>query len=363
MMKETIPTLLKFLGALAITTAIFFALSPKDEINDEVVNQAMEFLGTKLLAMAPQHEKSGVEKDFAAFREQAIEGKISDEQFKDVAVAIINAEAEGKTFNREQIDSLLTSIDEAGLAKADAEIAQAEAEMAQAESAESAATPPEDLHTFSARIQEFAKFEKEWHTKIPLPPAADSTLPPPFPRRPLYRVDHNFVVEVDSIAIAEIAAAHAQAFAAEAPRAVVVQPAEVHRALRDLSRELPKLKIEMRRLSYHMQTTDSLKKMMILNMAPEFRNWPADWGRIMADSLKWDKAMSDSMKKALKAMRQANLRQARIYQRMADSTRQARGEHRWEYKYDNPPPTGHPPLPPKREPPKREKPKPPQNEK
>ena len=112
-MKDTLPTLLKFIGALAVTTAIFFALSPNDNFDDAVINRSMEFLGSKLLAMVPEEQKNHVQREFDDFSEKALDGKVSDERFKDVAVMILNAEAEGKKFDRLQVDSLITAIREA----------------------------------------------------------------------------------------------------------------------------------------------------------------------------------------------------------------------------------------------------------
>jgi hypothetical protein len=253
-MKEAFPTLLKFVGALAVTAAIFFALQPDDKLKDDVINRSMEFLGAKLLAMVPEEQKHDVQREFDAFSERTRDGKVSDEHVKDVAVMIFNAEAEGKKFDTAQVDSILASIREAEMAKAEAEIAKAENESKRRE----------DLIAFSESVEDFAKFEKEWQRMVPLPPPVDSTLPPP-PRRRLYRVNRNFVnrhfnVEIDSIAIAEIATEYAEAFAANAPHAIVVHPSDIDHSLRALSRELPRLKIEMRRMKMHLQMTDSTRR-------------------------------------------------------------------------------------------------------
>ncbi|GEM_PF-4224557 len=328
-MKEALPNLLKFLGALAVTTAIFFALSPEDKIDDEVLNHAMEFLGAKLLAMAPQEQKSHIEKEFEQFHQQAREGKISDKHFKDVAVAILNAEAEGKKFDREQIDSLLASI-------RDAEIAQAEAQV---QKEESKIARREELITLSAQVQDFAKFEKEWQKMIPAPTFSDSTLPPAPPPRPLYRVNPNFVIEVDTAAIAVIAAEHAKIFAGKITQAVVAPPHEVNQALKDLARELPRLKIEMRQMQWH--TADSAGKAVAGNR------------QFYTFSKTWDTQMSDSMKRAMKEMRQQQARQARFYMRMADSTKKAAEIYHRQHPVPPPPPaTPEEPKPKKREPPR-----------
>ena len=314
-MKDTLPTLLKFIGALAVTTAIFFALSPNDNFDDAVINRSMEFLGSKLLAMVPEEQKNHVQREFDDFSEKALDGKVSDERFKDVAVMILNAEAEGKKFDRLQVDSLITAIREAERAKVEAEIEQEENQ----------AQRREGLIAFSESVEDFAKFEKEWHRMVPLPPPVDSTLPPPA-RRPLYRVNPNFVVEIDTAAIAEIAIAHAEAVAAHAPRAIVVHPGEVNHSLRALSRELPRLKIEMRRMQMHLQIADSMQKVVPVN--PELAGW----------SMAWSTEMADSIKRSVRVMRQFNIEQARLHRRMADSTRRALEKDGRGYRYETPPP-------------------------
>lgn len=332
-MKEALPNLFKFIGALAVTVAIYFALSPDDNVNDKVLNQAMEFLGTKLLAMVPEDQKPQVEKEFDRFQEQARGGKISDEHFKDVAVAIINAEAEGRQFNREQIDSLLAALDEEKTNLEKQKAARAENEMKRRE----------DLIAFSSHVQDFEKFEKEWNKKIPLPPVVDSQVPPPSPhtpRRPLYRVNTDFVVEVDSIAVAALVEEHARAFGGEAPYAVVVHPPEVDRALRDLSRELPRLKIEMRRLQMHLQMPDSLRE--ALENGPQIA---AVWSK------EWNTQMADSLKRAMKELRQQQMHQSRLYMHIADSVRRAARAYEWKHKIAEPPPTPETPKVKKVEPP------------
>jgi hypothetical protein len=67
-MKQALPNILKFIGALAVTTAIFFALQPEENIDNEVLNASMEFLGKKLLAMAPPEKKHQVKRELEDFR-------------------------------------------------------------------------------------------------------------------------------------------------------------------------------------------------------------------------------------------------------------------------------------------------------
>jgi hypothetical protein len=313
-MKDTFPTLLKFVGALAVTAAIFFALQPDDKLKDDVINRSMEFLGTKLLAMVPEEQQRHVQQEFDDFSQQARDGKVSKEHVKDVTVMILNAQAEGKKLNTAQVDSLRALIREAEIMKAEAAVEKEKNEMKRRE----------DLIAFSESVQDFAKFEKEWQRMVPLPPV-DSTLPPP-PRRPLYRVNHNFVVEIDTAAIAEIAVAHAQAFAVKSPRAIVVHPGEIKHSLHALSRELPRLKIEMRRMQMHLQMADSMQKAMAGN--PDFHSW----------SMAWSTQMTDSMKQSFKEMRQQQIQQSRWHRRMADSTRRAAEAYERAFRYSTPPP-------------------------
>jgi hypothetical protein len=144
-MKQAFPNLLKIIGALALTTAIFFLLSPEEKIDDTVLNASMEFLGSKLLAMVPQDQKPHVQKEFEAFREQTQKGEVSDKHFEGVAIAILNAEAEGRQLERHEIDSLLTSIRQAETAKAEDE-----------------AKRREELIALSERVQAFQEFEHQW---------------------------------------------------------------------------------------------------------------------------------------------------------------------------------------------------------
>jgi hypothetical protein len=296
-MKEALPNLLKFVGALAVTAAIYFALSSNGKINDEVLNRSMEFLGTKLLAMVPEDQKRHVEREFNDFREQTRDGKISDEHWEGMAVAILNAEAEGKKFDREQIDSLFLTLKEAEVEKAKSEVERREAIIA-----------------LSERVQEFEKFEKEYQKMIPLPPLADSTLPAPASHRSFYRVKPDFVIEVDTAAIAEIAIEHVKGIVAHAPRTVFVHPREIDQALRDLARELPRLKIEMRQMKYQFKLADSLARFRgDRGRDPYAYAWQEEWG------VQW----SDSMKKAMKELQQQQMRHTKVYMRMADSTRKA----------------------------------------
>lgn len=317
-MKDTLPTLLKFVGALAVTAAIFFALQPDEKLKDDVINRSMEFLGSRLLAMVPEEQKPHVQREFDQFSERTLDGKVSDEHFKDVAVMILNAQPEGEKLNKAQVDSLLASIREAERAKAEAAIAKEENEVQRREG----------LIAFSESVEDFAKFEKEWQRMVPLPPA-DSTLPPPPPRRPLYHINrnrHNFVIEIDSVAIAEVAGEYAEGWAASAPHAVVVHPGEVDRSLRALSRELPRLKIEMRRMKMHRQITDSLRQALAEN--PQLQSW----------SMAWSTEMSDSLKKSIQELHQQQLRQTRLYRRIADSTRKAAEAYERAFRYAPPPP-------------------------
>ncbi len=323
-MKQAFPNILKFAGALAITTAIFFLLSPEKNIDDKVLNASMEFLGNKLLAMVPQDQKLHVEKEFEAFREQTRNGKVSDQQFEGVAVAILNAEAEGRRFERHEVDSLLAAIKESEAAKAEDE-----------------ARRREELIALSERVQAFQEFEMHWKKMLPPSPPGSTVPRAPMPH-PLYRIANNFVVEIDTAAIAEMAA-HAEHFAAPTPKVLVMPPREV---FRKLTHELPALKFEMRK--FKLQMADSLQKVFVRD--PQYQH---EMRRATVQI-----QMADSVRKAFERdpRFQYQMYRAMPHAQNADSLRKAREQYRRAHPDIEAPPL--PPLPP--EVPKSEQQKPPQ---
>jgi hypothetical protein len=297
-MKQVFPNLLKIVGALALTTAIFFLLSPEEKIDDTVLNAAMEFLGSKLMARVPQEQKPQEEKKFEAFREQTRDGKVSDEHFEGVALAILNAEAEGRQLELREVDSLLASIKQARAVKAKGESRRRE-----------------ELIALSERVQAFQEFEQQWKKIVPPPPTA-STEPPAPPMRPWYHVAPQFTVEIDTAAMAEMAVTHAEHFAALAPKALQMPR---HEIFRELARELPALKFEVRKIKWQAKIADSLRTVFKQN--PEYR---------------------DQMRRTI------------VHIHAADSIRKAQPRYRREHP-DEPVPAI-PPLPPEAPKPKKKKP-------
>ncbi len=326
-MRQAFPNILKFAGALAITTAIFFLLSPEEKIDDKVVNASMEFLGSKLLAMVPQDQKPHVEKEFESFREQTRNGKVSNEQFEGVAVAILNAEAEGRKFQRHEVDSLLASIKQADVARAEDEVKR-----------------HEKLIAMSERVQAFQEFEHHWKKIMP-PPPPDTAGPPARPPRPVYRISSNFVVEIDTAAIAEIAVAHAEHFAEQAPQVLVMPPREV---LRELTRELPALKFEMRKLKWQTEIADSVRKAF---------EWSSEHQQQMHQAIVQVQVV-DSVLKAFEQNPQykSQMRRAKLQTLRADSIRKAAMERYYRERPSHPPMSPEPPPPPEVAEPERKKP-------
>jgi hypothetical protein len=327
-MKQAFPNILKYAGALAITTAIFFLLSPEEKIDDQVVNASMEFLGSKLLAMVPQEQKPHVEKEFESFREQTRNGKVSNEQFEGVAVAILNAEAEGRKFQRHEIDSLLTSIEQAEAARAEDKVKR-----------------HEELIVMSERVQAFQEFEHHWKKIMPPPPPDSAGAPGIPPSPPLYRVSSNFVVEIDTAAMAEIVVTHAEHFAEQAPQVLVMPPREV---FRELTRELPELKFEMRKLKWQTHLADSMRRAF---------EWSSEHQQQMRQAMVQVQVV-DSVLKALdqNPQYQSQIRRARVQTWRADSIRKTMMER---YRRERPPQApmpSAPPLPPEVAEPERKKP-------
>jgi hypothetical protein len=252
-MKQAFPNLLKFAGALALTAVIFFLMMPEKEIKDEVLNSSLEFLGNKLLAMTPNEQRGDVEKDFEALREKTLEGKVSDEHLETFAVTVLNAEAEGKHLEPKQIDSLLAA-------------------MRHGEARQRA--NEEKLRKLGERVQAYRRFEDHWKKMIP--PRAPA-MPEARFHRPLYRIAPNFVVQIDSSAIAELAAVKAEEFAMHLPPAVAVEIPEVHHIFEEITRTVPNLDIEIGEIKMHIQIADSMKKVIVRQKKEHWR---------MADSLR-----------------------------------------------------------------------------
>lgn len=186
-MNQIFVNILKAIGVLVLSAAIFFMFEPKDDVKNQAVNLALEFLGKKLLAMVPEEHEHEIETRFEAVREQALKGEINDERLQDFTTIVLNAQAEGQPLPLAKIDSAL-----AALHHSEAQIAVSEALQAQEE---------KRLEEWAQRMQEFERFEKRWHTLVP-----DSNVAPEVGEvrrvRPLYRLSKQFVVQIDSAALA-----------------------------------------------------------------------------------------------------------------------------------------------------------------
>ncbi|MDZ7344094.1 MAG: hypothetical protein ONA90_06230 [candidate division KSB1 bacterium] len=290
-MKQALPNLAKLLGALGITTAVFFLVLPEAEVNDEVFNASLEFLGNRLLAMAPKEQQPQVQEAFNEFYEQAKEGKVSEEHVETLAITILNAEAEGKSLEEKQIDSLLTAL------RVTAAKQRANAKK---------------LRALGERLQAYRHFEERWHRIMPEAPAVPQVQPPP----PIFRVAPNGVVVIDSAAFAKMAVEHAKHFAAQFPAAMVGGGPDVNIIFKEFSQEFPGLKVEMRKSQWYRQNPDSMKKMIYQYQFEQHR------------------------------------KQSEFYTKMADSLKEAARRYKIEFQREMPPP---PPPPPQKVKPEEQK--------
>ncbi len=231
-MNQFITTLFKALGVLALSAFIFFLFLPKEQVKDQAVNLALEFLGKRLLAMVPKEHERDVEFKFEAVREQALQGKISDESLENFAAIVLNAEAEGRPLEVEEIDSALVALHESEAAVRVDEARRVEEEKR--------------LEHFAKRMQEFEQFEKHWQTFVP-----DSVVK--YARvarvRPLYRLSENFVVQIDSAALAQAITVHSvhvvDSVVTALPRHFPPPPPpRVQKFMRDLESDLRDLRVE-----------------------------------------------------------------------------------------------------------------------
>lgn len=229
-MKEILPNLLKALGVALVSAFILFLFYPKDRIKDQVLNTALEVLGNKLLAMVPKENEQEVRKEFEAVRTQALEGRVNEEHFEQFVTVVLNAEAEGRPLPPEKIDSSLAAL--------------RRWEFRREKEAKS-------LQQWAERMHAFEKFQTHWQQAM-----ADSGWAPPRhappPRRPLYRIGPNFVVKIDTAALAEMAIARRHALMAESLAVVYSRrpppplPPHMEKMIKELdesSKNLP-LKIE-----------------------------------------------------------------------------------------------------------------------
>ncbi len=241
-MKDLLPNLLKALGVILVSAFILFLFYPKDRLKDQVVNTALEVVGNKLLAMVPQDKEQEVQKEFEAMRAQALDGKVDEAHLEEFVTVVLNAEAEGKLLSPEKIDSSL-----AALRRGEVKSRRDE----------------KPLQKWAERMHAFEKFQARWEWAM-----TDSgygqvhARPPAFRHRPLYRVGPNFVVKIDTAALAKLMAARehallAESLAVEFPAHTPPLPPRVEILLKQFSGSHPDLPIEFEQ-QHLMPYTDSL---------------------------------------------------------------------------------------------------------
>ena len=230
------------MGVILVSAFILFLFYPKDRLKDQVVNTALEVLGNKLLAMVPQDREREVQKEFEAMRVQALEGKVDEAHLEEFVTVVLNAEAEGKLLSPEKIDSSLAALRRFEDRRRGDE---------------------ERLRRWAERMHAFEKFQARWEWAM-----TDSGWgpehgrPPRFGRRPLYRVAPNFVVKIDTAALAKVMGAHEHALLAESlavtfPGPTPPLPPRVEIMLKQISGQHPDLSIEFEQ-HHLLPFTDSL---------------------------------------------------------------------------------------------------------
>ncbi len=227
-MKDLIPNLLKALGVILVSSFILFLFYPKDRIKDQVLNTALEVLGNKLLAMVPKEKEREVQEEFDAMRARALEGRVDQDHLEQFAAVVLNAEAEGRPLPQEKIDSSL-----AALRWAEVRVRQDE----------------KRLQKFAERMHAFEKFQARWEQTM-----TDSGWAPtlaPFPHRSFYRVEPNFVVKIDTAALARMVGVRVQVHLAESLATVFSRqppppmPPRIEVLLREISETSGHLPIEL----------------------------------------------------------------------------------------------------------------------
>jgi hypothetical protein len=233
-MNRFFTNLFKALGVLALSALIFFLFEPKKEIKNQAVDLALEFLGKKLLAMVPTENEPEIAARFEEVRNRARKGEIDNEQLQNFSAIVLNAEAEEQPVALMKIDSAL-----AALHKNEAAIRKAEARRAQEEAR---------LEEWAHRVQEFERFEKRWHTFAP-DPGASEQIHASRKFRPWYRLSKQFVVQIDSAALASAIAVSAATRGDSMPPHLITghfpPPPHVRTFVRQLEGDLPGLRLEL----------------------------------------------------------------------------------------------------------------------
>lgn len=249
-MNQILNNILKTIGVLVLSAAIYLMFEPKEEVKNQAVNLALEFLGKKLLAMVPEGHEQEIENRFEAVREQALKGEINDERLQEFTTIVLNAQAEGQPLELAKIDSALVALHET-----EALVAADNARQL---------TEERRLAEWAQRMHEFERFEKRWQTLVP-----DSNVSHAVHElrrvRPLYRLSKQFVVQIDSAALAN-AIGFAYAFSSDSlpPHAIaghVPPPPHVRTIIRQLEGEQRELRVELHAGMFEeqMRRADSLR--------------------------------------------------------------------------------------------------------
>jgi len=224
--KNILPTLLRAMGVILVSAFILFLFYPKERLKNQVVNTALEVLGNKLLAMVPKERERDVQREFDAVRQQALEGKVNEDHLEQFVTVVLNAEAEGKPLPPEKIDSSLAVLRRTEMKRMRNE---------------------KRLQQLAERMHAFEKFQTRWEHAF-----SDSQFAPmlaPHPRRPIYRVGPDFVVKIDTAALAQVVNAGKRGHAAAESMVTVIAPRpplppHVELMLKELHRVSPELSIE-----------------------------------------------------------------------------------------------------------------------
>lgn len=249
-MNQIFKNILKTIGVLALSAAIYFMFEPQQEVQNQAVNLALEFLGKKLLAMVPEGHEQEIETRFEAVREQALKGEINDERLQEFTTIVLNAQAEGQPLELAKIDSALVALHET-----EALVAADQAQQL---------TEAQRLAEWAQRMHEFERFEKRWQTLMP-----DSNVAPAAHEvrrvRPHYRISKQFVVQVDSAALANAIgftyAFHSDSLPPHAIAGQVPPPPHVRTIIRQLEGEQRELRVELHAGMFEQQKrwADSLR--------------------------------------------------------------------------------------------------------
>lgn len=237
-MKQIIPNFFKLVALVAVSAGIFFIVSSDEKIQDDAMANSMNFLGKKLLSMAPNNDEAQVQEQFALLEKETMEGKVDPRELQDFAVTVLNLEAEGKQLQADKIATLI----------------------AEARKRKSVHFDRERMHRLAAQLHQYEQFQQRLSVIAP---------PPPHPKdsestAPRYRISPQFTIQVDTMRFVFANTSEVPVPpSVEAPVVKVVTKEfgfpEHARALAELSKELRDLKIEFGRIQVDIGMEDSLR--------------------------------------------------------------------------------------------------------